>query len=88
MCYIVFISHSLHWRYIKIALLKCYNVSFSPFLTLPLKAEFAQFSVSCFYCQQQQKINEQQSYKLLNAHDVFCSKAMSLYRKKLMPRYL
>ena len=28
-------------------------------------------SVSCFYCQQQQKINEQQSYRLLSAHDMF-----------------
>ena len=53
-----------------------------------MKAEFAQFSVSCFYCQQQQKLNEQQSYKLLIAYDMFCSKAMSLYRKKMMPRYL
>ena len=36
-----------------------------------------------FYCQQQQKLNEQQSYKLLSVYDMFYSKAMSLYRKKL-----
>ena len=28
MCYIVFISHSLHWRYIKIALRKYVNKPF------------------------------------------------------------
>ena len=60
---------------------KIFIVGFSLFLTLLLKAKFVQFSASCFDCQQQQKINEQQSYKILSTHDVFCLKAMSLYRK-------
>ena len=40
-----------------------------------------------FYCQQQQKLNEQQLQITETVYDMFCSKAMSLY-KKMMPRYL